>query len=141
MRQVRHHDRGTRTGVRAARPGERHGARPGHAISLWHQTGSRIEVSTDLAAVEGADAIYTDVWASMGQEEEAAERDRLFREYQVNADLMATAKAGALFLHCLPAHRGDEVTDEVADAETSVIFDEAENRLWTQMAVIHALCT
>ena len=89
--------------------------------------------------MDGADAVYTDVWASMGQEEEAAERDRIFRKYQVNAALMARAKEGALFLHCLPAHRGDEVTDEVADSPTSVIFDEAENRLWTQMAVIYLL--
>jgi len=103
--------------------------------------GTKVGVTTSRDGVAGADAVYTDVWASMGQEGEAEERDRIFRPYQVNADLMATAKAGALFLHCLPAHRGDEVTDEVADADTSVIFDEAENRLWTQMALIHALCT
>ncbi len=101
--------------------------------------GSKIEIATDLDAVNGADAVYTDVWASMGQEEEAAERDRIFRTYQINADLMARAKEGALFMHCLPAHRGDEVTDEVADSPTSVIFDEAENRLWTQMAVMYLL--
>jgi ornithine carbamoyltransferase len=101
--------------------------------------GTKVNVAHDLDAVDGADAVYTDVWASMGQEEEAAERDRLFRQYQINAALMARAKEGALFMHCLPAHRGDEVTDEVADGETSVIFDEAENRLWTQMAVIYLL--
>ena len=95
--------------------------------------------TTELEGVSGADAVYTDVWASMGQEEETAERDRIFRPYQVNAALMARAKPGALFLHCLPAHRGDEVTDEVADADTSVIFDEAENRLHTQMAVLYRL--
>ena len=101
--------------------------------------GTKVNTATELDAVDGADAVYTDVWASMGQEEEAAERDRIFRKYQVNAALMARAKEGALFLHCLPAHRGDEVTDEVADSPTSVIFDEAENRLWTQMAVIYLL--
>ena len=103
------------------------------------RAGSEVIHSTDLDAVAGADAVYTDVWASMGQEEEAAERDRIFRPYQVNAKLMAKAAKGALFLHCLPAHRGDEVTDEVADSPTSVIFDEAENRMWAQMAVLHIL--
>jgi ornithine carbamoyltransferase len=101
--------------------------------------GTRVEVSTSLDAVAGADAVYTDVWASMGQESEAAERRKVFMPYQVNGALMKRAKPGALFLHCLPAHRGDEVTDEVADSAGSVIFDEAENRLWTQMAVLHTL--
>lgn len=99
----------------------------------------RVVVANDLDAVNGADAVYTDVWASMGQEEEAAERARIFRDYQVNDALMRRAKPKALFLHCLPAHRGDEVTDEVADSPTSVIFDEAENRLWAQMALLHLL--
>ena len=75
----------------------------------------------------------------MGQEAEAAARDRIFRPYQVNDALMRKAKPKALFLHCLPAHRGDEVTDEVADGPTSVIFDQAENRLWTQMALLALL--
>ena len=110
------------------------------AKTLAEKAGSRIDIVTDLDAVEGSDAVYTDVWASMGQETEAADRKRIFGAYQVNAALMARAREGALFLHCLPAHRGDEVTDEVADATTSVIFDQAENRLWTQMAVLHAVC-
>ncbi len=100
------------------------------------ETGARIEATTDLAAVAGADAVYTDVWASMGQEEEAAERRRVFLPYQVNARLMERAGPDALFLHCLPAHRGDEVTDEVADSTQSMIFPQAENRLHAQKAVL-----
>jgi ornithine carbamoyltransferase len=103
------------------------------------EAGSSVITATDLDAVDGADAVYTDVWASMGQEAEAEERARVFLPYQVNAALMARAKPGALFLHCLPAHRGDEVTDEVADGPGSVIFDEAENRLWAHMAILHGL--
>ena len=101
--------------------------------------GTKVETTTSLDAVEGANAVYTDVWASMGQESEADERARIFKPYQVNGDLMAKTAEGALFLHCLPAHRGEEVTDEVCDAPYSVIFDGAENRLWTQMAVIYLL--
>jgi ornithine carbamoyltransferase len=101
--------------------------------------GTKVDTTTSLDAVEGASALYTDVWASMGQESEADERARIFKPYQVNEELMARAGDGALFLHCLPAHRGEEVTDGVADSENSVIFDEAENRLWTQMAVIYLL--
>jgi ornithine carbamoyltransferase len=100
------------------------------------ETGARITVTTDLAAIRGADAVYTDVWASMGQEAEAAERKRVFASYQVNAELMAQAGSDAIFMHCLPAHRGDEVTDEVADSPQSVIFQEAENRLHAQKAVM-----
>jgi ornithine carbamoyltransferase len=100
------------------------------------ETGARITVTTDLDAVRGADAVYTDVWASMGQEAEAESRKRAFAPYQVNAQLMARAGSDAIFMHCLPAHRGDEVTDEVADAPQSVIFQEAENRLHAQKAVL-----
>lgn len=99
-------------------------------------TGARIEVSTDLGDVAGADAIYTDVWASMGQEDEAESRRQAFLPLQVNAALMERAGAEAIFLHCLPAHRGDEVTDEVADSPRSVIFQQAENRLHAQKAVL-----
>jgi ornithine carbamoyltransferase len=99
--------------------------------------GGRLELVQDPAAgVRGADAVYTDVWTSMGQESEAAARRTIFEPYQVNAALMAKAASGALFMHCLPAHRGDEVTDEVIDSNTSVVFDQAENRLHTQKALL-----
>ncbi|MCX6137921.1 MAG: ornithine carbamoyltransferase [Ignavibacteriales bacterium] len=103
-------------------------------------TGARIEVVHDPAVgVKNADVIYTDVWASMGQETEADARKKIFRPYQVNGDLMAKAKKDALFMHCLPAHRGDEVTDEVVDSPQSVVFDEAENRLHAQKAIMYQL--
>ncbi len=87
-------------------------------------------------AVRRADVVYTDVWASMGQEQETAERKRIFKEYQVNKKLFACAKSDAIFMHCLPAHRGDEVTDEVIDSGQSVVFQEAENRLHAQKAIM-----
>ena len=99
-------------------------------------SGAQIEVTHDLAAVEGVDAVYTDVWASMGQEDEAAARKKVFQPYQVNAEVMKRAGEDAIFLHCLPAHRGEEVSDEVADSPRSVIFQQAENRLHAQKAVI-----
>lgn len=86
-----------------------------------------------------ADAVYTDVWASMGQEAETLEREKIFAPYQVNASLMALAKPDALFMHCLPAHRGHEVSDEVIDGANSVCFDQAENRLHAQKAVLATL--
>ena len=99
--------------------------------------GGEIECLPDpIAAVRGADAIYTDVWTSMGQEAEAAGRRRTFLPYQVNAALMAHAARNALFMHCLPAHRGDEVTDDVIDSAQSVVFDQSENRLHTQKALL-----
>ncbi len=102
-------------------------------------TSARIEVTADLAGVEGADAVYTDVWASMGQEAEAEERKRIFAKYQVTAALMKRAKPDAIFLHCLPAHRGEEVAAEVIDGPQSRVFDEAENRLHTQKALLELL--
>src|SRR5262245_219983 len=87
-------------------------------------------------AVAGADAIYTDVWASMGEEDEADARRLVFARYQVNAALMARAADDALFMHCLPAHRGDEVTTDVIESEPSVVFEQAENRLHTQKALL-----
>ena len=88
-----------------------------------------------VAAVRGAVAVYTDVWASMGQESEAAKRRQVFLPYQVNAALMKHA-ANAYFMHCLPAHRGDEVTDEVIDGPTSVVVQEASNRLHVQKGIL-----
>jgi ornithine carbamoyltransferase len=100
-------------------------------------SGGSLETTIDpIAAVSGADAVYTDVWASMGQEDQAAERRAIFAPFQVNAELMSHAAPGALFMHCLPAHRGDEVTDEVLDGPTSVVFDQAENRLHVQKALL-----
>jgi len=98
---------------------------------------SNVEISNDpLDSVNGADVIYTDVWASMGQESEEAERKKKFESFQVNERLMKTAGEQALFMHCLPAHRGDEVTDEVIDGKQSIVFDEAENRLHVQKAIM-----
>ena len=90
-------------------------------------------------AVRGADAVYTDVWASMGQESEASARRAIFAPYQVNAALMSLTAPDAIFMHCLPAHRGDEVTDEVIDSPASVVFEQAENRLHTQKALLAML--
>lgn len=87
-------------------------------------------------AVAGADAVYTDVWASMGQESEKEARARIFAPFQVNNSLMAEARDGAYFMHCLPAHRGDEVTDEVIDSAVSIVFDQAENRLHVQKVIM-----
>jgi len=99
--------------------------------------GATITLMTDpVDAVRGVDAVYTDAWTSMGQEEQTTRRERRFRAYQVNAKLMATAGPGAVFMHCLPAHRGAEVTDEVMDSKASVVFDQAENRLHTQKALL-----
>jgi len=102
-------------------------ADPGVEIRVGHEPGE---------AVRGADAVYTDVWASMGQEVEAAQRRRLFEPYRVDAALFALADERAIFLHCLPAHRGDEVTDQVADHERSRIFDQAENRMHAFKALL-----
>jgi ornithine carbamoyltransferase len=104
--------------------------------------GGGVIVTNDPAeAVAAADAIYTDVWASMGQEGEAADRRAIFAPYQVNTALLARAPAGAIFMHCLPAHRGDEVTDEVIDSPVSVVFDQSENRLHTQKALLALLAS
>ncbi len=98
---------------------------------------SKIEVLSDpIEAVKDADVIYTDVWASMGQEAEAEERKKIFRPYQVNAALLKHAKKEVKVMHCLPAHRGDEITDEVLDGPHSIVFDEAENRMHVQKAIM-----
>lgn len=104
------------------------------------RSGAEITVGVDpRAAVAGADAVYTDVWTSMGQEAESAVRRTAFAPYQVNAALMSLAKPDALFLHCLPCHRGEEVTAEVVDGPQSVVFDEAENRLHVHKAILAAV--
>ena len=89
-----------------------------------------------LEAAKDADVLYTDVWASMGQEAEAEERKKIFKGYQINSDVMAVAHAEAMVMHCLPAHRGEEITDDVLEAHADEIFDEAENRLHAQKAVL-----
>ncbi|HED40361.1 MAG TPA: ornithine carbamoyltransferase [Chromatiales bacterium] len=94
-----------------------------------------------FAAADGADLIVTDVWASMGQEEESNERALAFEAYQVNRELMAAARSDALFMHCLPAHRGEEVSADVIDGAQSVVWDEAENRLHAQKALLEFLLT
>ncbi len=103
-------------------------------------TGAKIFVTQDpIEAVTGAQIISTDVWASMGQEEEHADRLKAFKKYQVNAELVRHADPDFLFMHCLPAHRGEEVTDEIIDGPHSIVFDEAENRLHTQKAIMELL--
>ena len=108
-----------------------------HEAMKCAQHGAAVRLFQDAReAVAKADAIYTDVWTSMGQEQEALLRRRIFQPYQVNAALMNAAKSGVLFLHCLPAHRGEEVTEEVFESPASVVFDQAENRLHTQKALL-----
>ena len=112
------------------------------AKRVARETKAKIELFTSAAeAVSGAQAVYTDVWASMGQEEEAAAREKAFAEFQVNQALFSHAASDAVFLHCLPAHRGLEVTDEVMDSPRSIVYDQAENRLHVQKAVLHSLLT
>lgn len=104
--------------------------------------GARLRLFSEAAdAVAGADAVYTDAWTSMGQEAQADVRRTVFAPYQVNDDLMARAKPGALFMHCLPAHRGEEVTADVIESPASVVFDQAENRLHAQKALLLMLLT
>jgi len=110
------------------------------ALAIAAQTGAQIAITEHpIAAVMGADAVYTDVWASMGQESEAAERAEIFAPYQVNQELLAHAAPGAVFMHCLPAHRGMEVTADVLDSPRSIAFDQAENRLHIQKAILLTL--
>ncbi len=121
------------------------GYEPDTSVVEWAQrespaTGAKVWITNDPAeGVKDADVVYTDVWASMGQESEAEERRKIFIPFQVNSDLMAHAADDAIFMHCLPAHRGEEVTDEVIDSRQSVVFDQAENRLHSQKAVMALL--
>ena len=121
--------------IRVATPPE---LAPPASLIAWAQANeARLELTTDpFAAVDGADAVISDCWVSMGDETEARSRHNLLAPYQVNARLMGAAAKDAIFMHCLPAHRGEEVTDEVIDGPQSVVFDEAENRLHAQKSVI-----
>ena len=104
-----------------------------------NKSGAKLNISDDLDAVKGADVIYTDVWASMGEEDKAKERIELLRPYQVNKALMdKTGKDSTIFMHCLPAVKGYEVTEDVFESDKSVVFDEAENRMHTIKAVMVA---
>jgi len=104
------------------------------------ETGASFSFTTDPSeAVENADAIYTDTWASMGQEQEKEKRGEIFAPFQVNKSLMAKAKKGVFFMHCLPAHRGEEVTDDVIDSSQSLVYDQAENRLHVQKVIMLSL--
>jgi ornithine carbamoyltransferase len=110
------------------------------AFEIAEQTGAEIDILSDPhEAVRGVDAIYTDAWASMGQEHEADERARIFPPYQVNDELAAGAAPHAVFMHCLPAHRGEEITDSIIDSSRSVVFDQAESRLHAQKAILTLL--
>ena len=111
--------------------------RPDAGVMAEGFTSGLLTVTSDIrAAAQDADVLYTDVWASMGQEAEAAERRRIFAGYQVNAGLLSVAKPDAMVLHCLPAHRGEEITEEVLEAHADEIFEEAENRLHAQKVVM-----
>ncbi len=118
------------------------GYEPDKRVIKWAEenaaeSGGSLELLHDpLKAVKDADVIYTDVWTSMGQEAEAEERRKVFRPFQVNKELVKHAKPDFIFMHCLPAHRGEEVTDDVIDSQNSVVWDEAENRLHAQKALM-----
>ncbi len=121
------------------------GYEPKPEIVAWARedgkdTGFELTITTDpVEAVSGADAVYTDVWASMGQEAEKEARKKIFMPYQVNEELFSKAKPDAYFMHCLPAHRGEEVTDAVIDSPNSVVYDQAENRLHVQKVIMMLL--
>jgi ornithine carbamoyltransferase len=117
---------------------------PGDAWELGQQLASEsgsslLATDAPVEAVADADVVYTDTWTSMGQEEEAEKRARVFRPYQVNEELVAAAKPDAIVMHCLPAHRGQEITDGVCDGPNSALWDQAENRMHAQKAVLTKL--
>ncbi len=121
--------------MRVATPSEL--APPQGLLDWARKNGAKLELTSDpFAAVDGAHAVVSDCWVSMGDEDEARRRQKLLSPYQVNAKLMAAAAKDAVFMHCLPAHRGEEVTDEVMDGPQSVVFDEAENRLHAQKGIM-----
>src|SRR3972149_1572634 len=128
--------------IRIATPG---GYEPDKAIvergRIWaKETGASIEILEEpVAAGKDADVVYTDVWTSMGQEKEEEDRRGIFRRYQINRELMNRAKGDAIIMHCLPAHRGEEITEEMMESPKSVIFDQAENRLHMQKALLEML--
>ena len=113
------------------------GYEPDESVVAWAKENGDLLITEDiLEACKGADVLYTDVWASMGQESEAKIRQRIFKSYQINDDAVNAANEGAMVLHCLPAHRGEEITDKVLEEHADQIFDEAENRLHAQKAVL-----
>jgi len=107
------------------------------SLEIAQETGSQIKITEDpFSAIKDAQVVYTDVWASMGQEEEINKRKIIFRDFQINAKLLANAAQKVLVMHCLPAHRGEEITDEVMDSKNSIVFDQAENRIHVQKAIL-----
>jgi len=111
--------------------------KPDPGIMKWASENGKFTCTSDIKeAAKGADVLYTDVWASMGQEEEFQERAKIFKDYQINTELMKVANDGAMVLHCLPAHRGEEITAEIIEQHADEIFEEAENRLHAQKAVM-----
>ena len=113
------------------------GYEPDADLMKWASENGKFTCTSDvMEAAKGADVLYTDVWASMGQEEEFDERAKIFKNYQINSELMNVANEGAMVLHCLPAHRGEEITAEVIEQHSDEIFEEAENRLHAQKAVM-----
>lgn len=113
------------------------GYEPDDSIVAWAKENGDLLITEDIAeAAKGADVLYTDVWASMGQESEANKRKRIFKNYQINDEAVMVANEGVMVLHCLPAHRGEEITDKVLEEHAAEIFDEAENRLHAQKAVL-----
>jgi ornithine carbamoyltransferase len=113
------------------------GYEPDEKLMKWASTTGKFVCTEDVfEAAKDADVLYTDVWASMGQEEEAEARKKIFKGYQINSEVMAVAHKDAMVLHCLPAHREEEITAEVFEAHANEIFDQAENRLHAQKAVL-----
>ncbi|MGC8581770.1 MAG: ornithine carbamoyltransferase [Thermoplasmata archaeon] len=111
-----------------------------NAKKIAEKTGSRISILTDpKEAVKNADFIYTDVWVSMGDEKEKEKREKVFKPYQINMDLLGKAPKDVMVMHCLPAHRGYEITDEVVDSKHSIVFDEAENRMHSSKGILNYL--